>query len=137
MQTRSTFFVLAFVACWLANISEPRAEIGGTLTTELAGTTITYNYTSGRKYRVTYGPDTLAYLRMDVPGRTLVEGLPYIARKIDTDVYYISWHRPERGEFVTILIDLGKRMLYTSALLEGNDRHFDLAEIVDVERPKQ
>ena len=110
------------------------AEIGGELTQELNGVSLVYEYTSGRKYTVQYSEKTFAYLRMDEPGREWISGVPYIARKIDDNLYLVNWHRPERVEYVTILIDLDKQILYTSALLEGTDRHFDLANIVSLTR---
>lgn len=106
------------------------AEVGGVLTQELNGVSLVYEYTSGRKYSVEYKADTFAYLRMDEAGREWVRGIPYIARKIDENLYLLNWHTPERVEYVTILIDLDRQILYTSALLEGTERHFDVANIV-------
>ena len=110
------------------------AEVTGELSKDLAGTSLTYHYDSGRKYKVRFTADTMAYLRFDVPDRDWVEGVPYIARKLDNGVYLINWHRPERVEYVTIVYDFNKRLMYTSALLEGKERHFDSARIVELDR---
>lgn len=122
-----------FIAALVFTIS-CQAETGGGLTRELDGTSLVYEYTSGRKYSVEYGKETFSYLRMDEPGRDWVRGVAYIARKIDTGLYLVNWYRPERVEYVTILIDLNRQVLYTSALLEGTDTHFDLARIVSINR---
>lgn len=134
MRHANRFWCLCAAALVLAWLPASRAEIGGTLTTELAGTQLSYEYTSGRRYQVRYGADTLAYLRQDVPGREWVEGVPYVARKLGEGLYYLSWYRPERQEIVSIVLDFNARMLYTSALLEGSDRHFDEARITGLDR---
>ena len=127
--------VLSFLLLALSGIHAHGEEITGELTTELAGITLDYEYVSGRKYTVTYHENTLEYLRRDVPGRDWERGVAYIARKINDDLYLLNWHRPDRVEYVTILIDLENRILHTSALLEGTERHFDQANIVSISTP--
>ncbi len=110
------------------------AEVTGELSKDLAGTSLTYHYEGGRKYKVRFTADAMSYLRFDIPGREWVEGVPYIARKLDNGIYLVNWHRPERVEYVTIVYDFNKRLMYTSALLEGKERHFDTARIVELDR---
>jgi hypothetical protein len=117
-----------------AMLCSAHAEVSGPLTKELAGTELTYHYDGGRKYHVRFAEDTISWLRLDVPGRSWESGTPYIARKIGDNLYYVNWHRPERTEFITILFDFNKRVMYTSALLEGKDRHFESARIVELKR---
>jgi hypothetical protein len=117
-----------------AMLPAAHAEVSGPLTRELAGTELTYHYDGGRKYRVRFAADTISWLRLDVPGRTWENGTPYIARKISDTLYFVNWHRPERTEYITILFDFDKRVMYTSALLEGKDRHFESARIVELKR---
>jgi hypothetical protein len=117
-----------------AILSAAHAEVSGPLTSELAGTELTYHYDGGRKYQVRFAADTISWLRLDVPGRTWESGTPYIARKISENLYYVNWHRPQRTEYITILFDFDKRVMYTSALLEGQERHFESARIVELKR---
>ena len=110
------------------------AEVSGPLTTELAGTELIYHYDGGRKYQVRFAAETISWLRLDVAGRSWESGTPYVARKVGDNLYYVNWHRPERTEYITILFDFDKRVMYTSALLEGKDRHFESARIVELKR---
>jgi hypothetical protein len=129
---RRIWWVLTIVLGAL--LHSAHADVSGPLTQELAGTELTYHYDGGRKYQVRFAAQTVSWLRLDVPGRSWESGTPYIARKIGDGLYYVNWHRPERTEYITILFDFEKRVMYTSALLEGKDRHFESARIVELVR---
>lgn len=105
----------------------------GELTQELDGTTLSYQYEGGRRYDVRFGAGTVAWHRLDVQ-REPVTGVPYVARRIEDGVYLVNWHRPEHTEYITILFDFNRRVMHTSALLEGKDRHFESGRIVALER---
>ena len=68
-------------------------------------------------------------------GRSWEGPVNYVARKVGPDRYFVNWQRPERTEFITVYYDFGQRVMYTSALLEGRDRHFESAKIVELKRP--
>lgn len=127
--------ILLTLFLYFTSLGSVFAETGGVLTDELDGTSLTYHYTTGRKYDVKFTNGIISWLRKDVPGREWEEGVPYIARKIREDMYYINWSRDEITEYITILMDFENRVLYTSARLEGGDKHFDLADIVELSRP--
>ena len=121
----SVFFLLTvFTVC------AARAEVFGELSNELDGISLTYHYESGREYDVVFTEGTISYLRKDVPDREWEHDHPYVARKIEEGLFLLMWGREERTEHITILIDLNKRRLFTSALLDGVDRHFDEAAII-------
>jgi hypothetical protein len=122
------------VAVLVCATTQVRSEVGSVLTQELAGTTLTYHYEGGRRYDVRFSAETISWKRLDVPGREWESGTPYIARKISDNLFYVNWHRPERVEYITILFDFDKRVMYTSALLEGKERHFESAKIVELKR---
>lgn len=122
-------FINFFILLSLCNMTT--AEVVGDLTKDLKGLELTYHYASGRKYQVSFEEDTLSYLRLDQKGREWEHGIPYISRKLDDNLYYLNWHRPEKVEFISIVLDFKKKTLYTSALLDGVDQHFDLANIVE------
>jgi undecaprenyl-diphosphatase len=117
----------------VANVSAAESTQG--LTKELAGTELTYHYEGGRRYQVRFSADTISWLRLDVPGRSWEGPVPYVARKIGPDRYFVNWRRPELTEFITVYYDFGEREMYTSALLEGGVRHFESARIVELKRP--
>ncbi|MEY2853795.1 MAG: hypothetical protein RL030_927 [Pseudomonadota bacterium] len=105
----------------------------GELTRELAGTKLTYQYEGGRRYDVSFTADTISWHRLDV-ARDPVADVPYVARRIEPGVFLVNWHRPEHTEYITILFDFNKRLMYTSGLLEGRDRHFEAGKITSLER---
>jgi len=105
------------------------------LTKELAGTELTYHYEGGRRYEVRFSANSITWHRLDVPGREWEGPVEYVARKIGPNRYFVNWRRPERTEFITVYYDFEQRVMYTSALLEGRDRHFESAKIVALKRP--
>jgi phenolic acid decarboxylase len=117
-----------------ATVAERAAQSDGSLTRDLAGTTLTYQYEGGRRYDVWIGADTISWQRLDQPGRERVQGVPYVARRIEPGVYLLNWHRPEHTEYITILFDFNRRVMYTSGLLEGKDRHFESGRITALDR---
>lgn len=124
---------IALLAMFVATLANP-ASGDGELTKELAGTKLTYQYEGGRRYDVWMGADTIGWQRLDQPNREKIEGVPYVARQISKGVYLVNWHRPEHTEYITILFDFNQRLMYTSGLLEGKDRHFESGKIVSLEQ---
>jgi hypothetical protein len=123
---------LSLVALWVTPAS---AEVFGDLSGDLDGVSLTYHYASGRQYDVSFSGGKVSWQRKDV-AREPVSGVPYVARKIADNLYLVNWGRRELVESITVLMDFDKRTLYTSALLEGNVPHFDLAKIVALTRAK-
>jgi hypothetical protein len=104
------------------------------LTRELAGTALTYRFPIGRVYRATYGAEQVRFeliepVLAEAPSATL----PYVARRIRDEVYLVAWHGDPKFHS-TQLIDLEKRELHASALLEGERGFFETARIVEIVR---
>jgi hypothetical protein len=118
----------------LLSVASTSGAADGGLTRELDGTTLSYQYEGGRRYDIRFDNATIAWQRLDLPGREPVEGVPYVARRIEEGVYLVNWHRPEHTEYITILFDFNRRLMYTSGLLEGRDRHFEAGKITSLER---
>lgn len=134
MQIWRFGFRASFLAMALMAGVAMSAPGDGELTKELAGTKLTYQYEGGRRYDVWMAADTIGWQRLDQPNREKVEGVPYVARRISEGVYMVNWHRPEHTEYITILFDFNQRLMYTSGLLEGKDRHFESGRIVSLQR---
>lgn len=127
--------VLTALLLGITGIARSADETSADLTKELAGTELTYHYEGGRRYQVRFTADAISWQRLDVPGRSWEGPVNYVARKVGPNRYFVNWRRPERTEFITVYYDFEQRLMYTSALLEGRDRHFESARIVELKRP--
>lgn len=116
-------------------VASDATPVNRELTRELAGTELTYHYEGGRRYQVRFTADSISWLRLDVPGRSWEGPVAYVAHKLGPGRYFVNWQRPERSEFITVYYDFDQRVMHTSALLEGRDRHFESARIVELRRP--
>jgi len=106
------------------------------LTRELNGTSITYEYTSGRSYNVKFEDQGVSYRYLNgSKPETWWGPFPYQAFRVSEGVYFTSWFEEGYGDYVTLLIDFNKRILYGSAILRGEEVHFHGAKIVGIERP--
>ena len=122
--------LLAGVFVGAASSEEPTTP----LTRELAGTVVTYRFPIGRLYRATYSAENVRFELIEPqvaeqPAATL----SYVARRIRENVYLVAWHGDPRFHS-TQLIDLEKRELHASALLEGDRGFFETARIEEIVR---
>jgi MoaF N-terminal domain len=109
-------------------------EIGGPSTKELAGTKLLYEYSTGRKYQLSFDPDNVTFLFVKDPAAKPVS-LPYRARKIRENLFLVHWLNREGHIHVALLLDLERRQVHVSALMPGGIEFFDIAEIEKGERP--
>ncbi len=108
-------------------------DIGGPSTKELAGTTLLYQYTTGRKYQLEFTPDEVSFvLATDSTGQK--HYLPYRARKIRENLYMVHWIVKQNHIHVTLLLDLEQDQVHVSALMPGGTEFFDIAKIEKKER---
>lgn len=104
----------------------------GETTRDLDHRSITYEYTSGRSYNVKFEPQGVSYRYLTGPRPERWWGpFPYQAMKVADDVYFASWFEEGYGDYVTLLIDLNRRVLHGSAILRGSEVHFHAARIVE------
>lgn len=105
------------------------------LTHNLNGTDITYNYTSGRSYNVKFEENGVSY-------RYLTGSKPekwwgpfiYQAFEVEKNVFLASWFEKGYGDYVTLLINCNNKLLYGSAIIAGKEVHFHGANIVKINR---
>ena len=120
-------FALGFV---IAQENDPHA---------LDGTELEYTYTDGGSVVLTFYDGLLKFLWIAGPNEGAAgEGFEYNAKMIGADRYMVVWRMEEANNFLTMVIDLENRSLYTSALMgyetDQEGVLFDEATIHRVER---
>lgn len=105
------------------------------LTRALDGTRITYLYTSGRSYNVKFDPAGVSYRYLSgSKPETWWGPFPYQAFEVEDNVYLASWFEAGYGDYVTLLINFNTKLIYGSAILNGEQVHFHGAKLLGVER---
>ncbi len=123
---------------WIGLAATPAAVAADSAETtrELNGTNITYLYSSGRSYNVKFEEAGVSYRYLTGSKPDVWWGpFPYQAMRVGPEVYFASWFEKGYGDHVTLLVDFGKRILFGSALIAGDEVHFHQAKIVEVKRP--
>ena len=105
----------------------------------LDGTELEYTYTDGGSVILNFYDGLLKFRWIAGPNEGATgEGFEYNARMIGDDRYMVVWQMVEARNYLTMVIDLGSRALFTSALMGyGTDQEgvlFDEATIHRVER---
>jgi len=104
-------------------------------TRSLDGTSITYDYTSGRSYNVKFEKEGVSYryLTGSKP-ETWWGPFPYTAFEVSDDIYLAAWFEEGYGDYVTLHLNFNTNLLYGSAILQGDTVHFHGAKIIKVSR---
>ena len=105
----------------------------------LDGTELEYTYTDGGSVVLNLYDGLIKYRWIAGPNEGMTgEGFPYSAKFIGDDRYMVVWRSAESRFFVTMIINLEQRTLFTSALsgyeTEEEVVLFDEATIHRVER---
>ena len=110
-------------------------EIGGPSTTELAGLTLQYKYTTGREYRIWFTEDEITFLMVNaVEPDAKPKSLPYRARKLGDEMYLVHWLVPGRVGHISLVADLKNKKMHVAGLMPGKIEFFDIADIHTIER---
>ena len=127
--------LLSFLTLIIVFTTTVKASELSSLTRKLNGTSISYDYTSGRSYDVQFQNEgvSLRYLTGSKPKKWWGP-FPYQAFELEDNVYFASWFEEEYGHYVTLLINFNINLLYGSAILSGETVHFHGAKIVKVNR---
>ncbi len=106
-----------------------------TPTRKLDGTSISYDYTSGRSYNVKFQNEGVSYRYLTGSKPEKWWGpFPYKTFEVENNVYFVSWFEKGYGDYVTLLINFNDNLLYGSAILSDKTVHFHGAKIVKVNR---
>ena len=103
-------------------------KIGGPFTTELAGTTLTYRYTTGDRYRVTFADRELVLEPLHA-GHNPPFTIAYRARRLRDGLFLVGWATPAMALHVSLVVDVANGRVHVSALMPGGAELFDLAEV--------
>lgn len=105
----------------------------------LDGTELEYTYTDGGTVVLNFYDGLVKFRWVAGPNEGQSgEGFPYRAKLIGNDRYMVIWQMVEARNYMTMVVDLGQRALFTSGLLSyGTDDEailFEQATIHRVER---
>lgn len=105
----------------------------------LDGTSFQYFYKAGGGLEIAFADGKLQYEWISGPRKgNHAENIPYQSRIIGDDMYLVNWHQPDKPDFVTLVINLRKQVLFSSAILrvgsENEMIHFKEAVIKEIKR---
>ncbi|MGQ5523961.1 MoaF N-terminal domain-containing protein [Chitinimonas sp. PSY-7] len=84
----------------------------------LDGTVLYYQYQSGDAVRVQFADGKARYEWVAGPKKgSGDENIPYNSRQIDENVYLVQWLQKERPDFLTLHIDLNRRVIFSSGIM--------------------
>ncbi len=86
----------------------------------LDGRTIDYTYNGGWRFRVRFYDGLAAYEFLGESGEDVSNSnadIPYQSRLVRDDLYHVVWHETNIGDFMTLIIDIANRRIYSAALL--------------------
>jgi len=126
--------LLALILVIVFSTTIQASEIS-TPTRNLDGTSISYDYTSGRSYNVKFQKKGVSYRYLTGSKSKKWWGpFAYKGFEVENNVYFVSWFEEGYGDYVTLLINFNNNILYGSAILSGKSIHFHGAKIVKVNR---
>ena len=130
MATLVLFSLLAF-GCGTA-----QADKNLEMPERLSGVTIQYTYSGGNEYAVKFegGGVSFRYLSGSSPDKW-VGTFEYNHMMTESGDHLVSWHEPDRGDYVTLLINFGTKTVYGSAIVAAEHVHFQKAEISSITNP--
>ena len=84
----------------------------------LDGFELDYTYDGGGQIIVSFSDQLLGYRWLSGPFEGVEEnGLGYNSRHLRDQMYLVNWHDTDNYNFVTLVIDLARKKVYSSALL--------------------
>lgn len=97
----------------------------------LIGVEIDYQYEEGNQYTIKFEESGTSYQFHKGGKRSKGWNGPYSYNHLITDMneHMVSWHEPDKQDYVTLLINFDKMILYGSAILKGKKVHFQKAQI--------
>ncbi|MGO2512319.1 hypothetical protein [Marinomonas polaris] len=110
-------------------------EVNVSNTVNLDELEVQYTYSSGRAYKLKFYDDRVSFTQLDA-GHIPTLTVPYLARKMGKDMFLVHWLVPGRVGHVTLVLDLGNKVIHASALMPGQMELFDEGPIVDVKQGK-
>jgi len=102
----------------------------------LVGVTLQYTYSEGNAYTLRIDDDSISYqFRSGSRPEKWWGKFKYNYLITDNNEHLISWFEPGYGDYVTLLINFDKHILYGSGILAGKTIHFQKANITKIKLP--
>ena len=99
----------------------------------LEGVIIHYTYSEGNAYALKFEKEGVKYqFKSGSKPEKWWGKFSYNHLITDKGEHLVSWHEPEYGDYVTLLIDFDNRILYGSAILKAKTVHFQKASITKI-----
>ena len=99
----------------------------------LNGTSIKYRYSKGNGYHVKFEDGTISYQYKTGSKPDKWWGkFKYNHLITEKNEHLVSWHEPEYGDYITLLIDFENKSLYGSGIIASKTVHFQKAEISEI-----
>jgi len=84
----------------------------------LDGLELDYTYEGGGQIIASFSHGRLKYRWLSGPFEGVEEsGLNYQSRHVRDEIYLVNWHDKDNSNFVTLIIDLARKKIHSSALL--------------------
>ena len=84
----------------------------------LDGLELDYTYEGGGQIIASFSHGRLKYRWLSGPFEGVEEsGLNYQSRHVRDEIYLVNWHDKDNSNFVTLIIDLARNKIHSSALL--------------------
>lgn len=116
---------LMFISCQSTSNAENLK-----LPDRLLGVTLNYSYTGGNSYAVKFEKEGLSYqYRTGGSPEKWWGKFKYNHLLTEENEHFVSWFEPGYGDYVTLLINFDKKVLYGSAIIKGKIVHFEKATI--------
>lgn len=107
--------------------------IGGPSTTVLDGVTLSYAYSNGRTYRLSFTASTVSFDRPEAPDEPRIT-TQYRARELRDGMILLHWLNRELPAHVTLVIDFERGELHGSSMMPPTRYElFDQAAIIEVQ----
>ena len=111
-------------------------NINNTTPDDLIGVIMNYKYSGGNEYTVKIEDKGLSYQFKSGPKPEKWWG-PFANNHMVTEGnnHIVAWHEPGYGDYITLVIDFEKHILYGSGIIGKKTIHFQKANIANVTFP--
>jgi phenolic acid decarboxylase len=125
-------FIIGLIAFCLVGCNNS-ADLNSTMPDKLVGTSLKYSYSGGNGYQLKFEEGTISYQFKSGSKPDKWWGkFKYNHLITENNEHLVSWHEPDYGDYITLLIDFENRSLYGSGIIANKTVHFQQAEISEI-----
>lgn len=124
--------VLLLVGC-----QSTEQNLNSKMPDELLGVVLQYTYSEGNEYKLKFEEHGISYqFRSGSKPDKWWGEFEYNHILTEGNEHLVSWHEPGYNDYVTLLINFDKQILYGSGILGGKTVHFQKAKITKISTNK-